>query len=112
MYITRDKDGQVCLFNFKPERLDDIFTVSDEIHCNNTFVDLPNSELFNDITWEDEPREVFIVEASNSDVMLNDAIEYYERKINPSNEEIMLNTWLHELRVLRMLKSKSDSSTQ
>lgn len=103
MYIARDKDGKLYLYSLKPERLVDHWVEADVLSVNNVHVQLTNSSMFADITWEDEPREVFISKASN-DVMLNDAIDYYERKSNLSNEEIMINSWLHELRVLRGLK--------
>lgn len=101
MYIARDKDGKLYLYNLKPERLNDHWVEADVISVNNMHVQLNNSPMFDDITWEDEPRNVFISKACEDDQMLNDAIAYYESKSNPSNEEIMLLSWLRELRVLR-----------
>lgn len=54
LYIARDKDGDLFLYNKKPRQLPDIF-ISEELGFHVIIID---SELFPEVTWENSPQQV------------------------------------------------------
>ena len=65
MWVARDKDGQLTLFSDKPHRCMEVGLKNEswDIVAMNAFTDMMvlNSDVFPDLTWEDEPIEVELV---------------------------------------------------
>ena len=66
MWVARDKDGQLTLYSDKPHRCMEVGWNNeswDIVSVDNPFTDMMvlNSNMFSDLTWEDEPIEVELV---------------------------------------------------
>lgn len=60
-WVARDEDGRLCLYQNKPKReAYDFLRRGYWTDRTNQYVDFP-SNLFPDLTWEDEPQEVEII---------------------------------------------------
>lgn len=53
LWIARDKNGSLFLYNKKPTKLTDMFISGG--HGFHTIID---SELFPEVTWENSPQQV------------------------------------------------------
>lgn len=71
MWIARDKDETLWLFEEMPQRItgdiykDDGWWCDVEDTSRNMSYCMLDSNLFPDLKWEDEPREVVLVEKSS-----------------------------------------------
>lgn len=65
MWVARDKDGQLTLFSEKPNRCTEAGWNNEswDIVSIDEFTDtmILNSNMFSDLTWDDEPVEVELV---------------------------------------------------
>lgn len=65
MWIARDKDGQLTLFSNKPHRCKEVGWNNEswDVVSMDEFTDtmILNSNMFPDLTWEDEPIEVELI---------------------------------------------------
>ena len=65
MWIARDKDGELTLFSNKPHRCTDAGWNNEswDVVSMDEFTDtmILDSNMFPDLTWEDEPIEVELV---------------------------------------------------
>ena len=65
MWVARDKDLCLHFFSMKPNRLGNNWCVGDNVSGYSSKLD---TSLFPDLKWEDEPREVELID---KDVMYN-----------------------------------------
>ena len=56
LWIARDKDGELYLYDSKPKRSQTEWVASDD---DGDVFDIP-SEYFSTLTWKDEPREIVL----------------------------------------------------
>lgn len=61
-WLAVDKDGQECVYIFKPKRGNSQFDAVRMNNCITDFVELPSGSIKKligrDLTWEDEPVEI------------------------------------------------------
>lgn len=55
LWIARDKDGELYLYDAKPERRESEWVATDD----GDVFDIP-SEYFSTLTWKDEPKEIVL----------------------------------------------------
>lgn len=55
IWIARDKNGLICLFNTKPIRHDDEFYANENLTASCFALDF---DAFPEVTWENSPKRV------------------------------------------------------
>lgn len=95
MWIARNKNGVLRLFNEKPVRttmeyrwhfMNDIW-LSRDYNCGSLIVF--NTNLFPELTWDDEPIEVTLVENKHFNFKLSeDAIKVIEKETGKTIEQL------------------------
>jgi len=59
MWVARNNDGSLHIFNYKPTRNSEDNWVSKEDEDNHYGYLVKEEDIFEDLTWEDEPVRVF-----------------------------------------------------
>ena len=78
LYVARDKSGELCIYNTKPER-----DCVRDFWCSDLYFTIfPN--LFPDLKWEDEPIEVELLQVITD---IDTKAQEYANKVT-DNEEI------------------------
>lgn len=64
MWIARDKDQTLWLFENKPIKENDVWNCSDHISA---YIKISDKTLFPELKWEDEPIEVDLIKKGNNE---------------------------------------------
>lgn len=93
MWVARDKNGVLCLYNAQPTRLEECFSVNPnnnpEIDCQliGDYICL-DPDLFPNIKWEDEPIEVEVVSINELLSQQNELKDVYHELIEYQTSKI------------------------
>ena len=68
MWVARDKNGELFLWKYKPERGDELWNVEGMFTFEPWF--MIDSNLFPNLSWEDEPIEIEIIPKSAKETLL------------------------------------------
>ena len=89
MWIARDLDGDLYLYDIKPEK----GNIQWQIPCNESgIIAMLDSESFPNVKWEDEePTEVDIVPKSSKEYNTPKSIDWEQRRYEIAKEMLSLS---------------------